>query len=399
MSVPGAKDDTIYLDHAATTAVDAEVLSVMMPYFAHRYGNPSSIYRLGQEARAALDRARASVARVLGCQPSEVLFTSGATESNNLALKGVAWDRRSRQGSDEPPPHIVTTRVEHHAVLHAAEALEEQGFAVTSVPCDAEGLVSAADVAAAIRPETCLVSVMYANNEVGTVQPIAEIAEVARERRIPFHTDAVQGAGSLPLKVDELGVDLLALSAHKFYGPKGVGVLYVRRGTPIAYQQFGGGQEGGRRGGTENVPLIVGLAAALEKADWLRDAYVTRCAGLRDRLFDGLREAIPEIETNGPPLGDRRLPNNLNVAVPGVQGETVLLGLDMEGVAASAGSACTTGNSEPSHVLRAMGLSDDRCRASLRFTVGRDNTAEEIDEAVDVVAETVSRARDLAGVT
>ncbi len=397
MHRPTAKDDTIYLDHAATTPVDPEVLAVMLPYFSERYGNPSSIYRLGQEARAALDRARASAARVLGCQPAEILFTSGATESNNLALKGVAWQRRLGQDPGAPAPHVVTTRIEHHAVLHAAEALAEQGFGVTYVPCDANGLVAPDDVAAAIRPETCLVSVMYANNEVGAVQPIAEIAALVRERGIPFHTDAVQAAGTLPLRVDDLGVDLLALSAHKFYGPKGVGLLYVRRGTPIAYQQAGGGQEGGRRGGTENVPLIVGLAAALEKADWLREAYTTRCAGLRDRLWEGVREAIPDAQRNGPADPAHRLANNLNLAIPGVQGETILLGLDMEGVAASAGSACTTGNSEPSHVLRAMGLSDERCRASLRFTVGRDNTTDEIDEAVDVLAEAVARVRELAG--
>ena len=398
MSFPSAKDDTIYLDHTATTPVDPEVLAVMLPYFSERYGNPSSVYRLGQEARAALDRARSSVARVLGCQPAEILFTSGATESDNLALKGIAWHRRLRQGAGDPPPHVVTTQIEHHAVLHAAQALEEQGVAVTYLACDEDGIVSPDDVAAALRPETCLVSVIYANNEIGAIQPIAEIGALAREHGIPFHTDAVQAAGTLPLRVDDLEVDLLALSAHKFYGPKGVGLLYVRHGTPIAYQQSGGGQESGRRGGTENVPLIVGLAAALEKADWLREAYTIRCAGLRDRLHAGIREAIPDAELNGPADPARRLVNNLNVAIPGVQGETILLGLDMQGIAASAGSACTTGNSEPSHVLRAMGLSDERCRASLRFTVGRDNTVEEIDEAVDVLAETVARARDLAGV-
>jgi cysteine desulfurase len=397
MPLPGSSDETIYLDHAATTPVDAEVLSVMLPYFAEQYGNPSSIYRQGQDARAALDRARASAARVLGCRPAEILFTSGATEADNLALKGVAWRRRLDAAPGAPPPHVVTTRIEHHAVLHAAEALAEQGFAVDYVPCDERGIVAVEDVAAAIRPETCLISVMYANNEVGAIQPIAEIAAVARERGIPFHTDAVQAAGMLPLRVDDLGVDLLALSAHKFYGPKGVGLLYVRQGTPIAYQQAGGGQEGGRRGGTENVPLIVGLAAALEKADWLRDAYATRCAGLRERLLEGIREAIPEVDVNGPTDPSRRLPNNLNVAIPGVQGETVLLGLDLQGVAASAGSACTTGNSEPSHVLRAMGLPEERCRASLRFSVGRDNTVDEIDEAVEALAETVGRVRELAG--
>lgn len=397
MTFPGSGDETIYLDHAATTPVDAEVLAVMLPYFSERYGNPSSIYRHGQEARAALDRARASAARVLGCRPGEILFTSGATEADNLALRGVAWRRRLDGAVGDPPPHVVTTRIEHHAVLHAAEALEEQGFAVSYVPCDGQGVVAVDAVAAEIRPETCLISVMYANNEVGSIQPIADIGALARERGIPLHTDAVQAAGMLPLRVDDLGVDLLALSAHKFYGPKGVGLLYVRQGTPIAYQQAGGGQEGGRRGGTENVPLIVGLAAALEKADWLRDAYATHCAGLRDRLLHGIREAIPEADLNGPFDPAQRLPNNLNVAIPGVQGETVLLSLDMEGVAASAGSACTTGSSEPSHVLRAMGLPEERCRASLRFSVGRDNTAEEIDEAVEVLVETVGRVRELAG--
>ncbi len=397
MSFDSARDDTIYLDHAATTPVDPEVLAVMLPYFSERYGNPSSIYRLGQEAHAALDRARSSVARVLGCQPGEILFTSGATESDNLAVKGVAWHRRLNQAPDDPPPHVVTTAIEHHAVLHSAEALERQGFAVSYVPCDVDGIVALADVAAALRPETCLISVIYANNEVGAVQPIAEINALARERGIPFHTDAVQAAGTLSLRVDVLGVDLLSLSAHKFYGPKGVGLLYVRRGTPIDFQQAGGGQEGGRRGGTENVPLIVGLAAALEKADWLRGPYTAHCAGLRDRLLAGIQEVIPDVDLNGPRDPARRLPNNLNVAIPGVQGETVLLSLDMQGVAASAGSACTTGNSEPSHVLRAMGLSDDRCRASLRFTLGRDNTAEEIDEAIDVLVETVARVRELAG--
>jgi cysteine desulfurase len=392
-----AADDTIYLDHAATTPVDPEVVEAMLPYFSERYGNPSSIYRLGQEARAALDDARASVARVLGCQPAEVLFTSGATESDNLALRGVAWHRRLRAPADAPP-HLVTTAVEHHAVLHTADALAEQGFDVTVVPCDAEGIVRVEDVESALRSETCLISVMHANNEVGAVQPLAAIGALARARGIPFHTDAVQAAGALPLKVDELGVDLLSLSAHKFYGPKGIGVLYVRRGTPIAWQQTGGGQEGGRRGGTENVPLAVGLAAALEKVERLRPAYVAHCAALRDRLWEGIRAALPDAALNGPADPARRLPNNLNLALPGVQGETVLLGLDMQGVAASAGSACTTGNSEPSHVLRAMGLSEERCRASLRFTVGRDNTPAEIDDAVDVLAETVARVRELAGV-
>ncbi|HEU5431032.1 MAG TPA: cysteine desulfurase family protein [Thermomicrobiales bacterium] len=398
MSATGAKDDTIYLDHAATTPVDPDVLAVMLPYFSGRFGNPSSIYRLGQEAHAALDQARGSIAEILGCGPSEIVFTSGATESDNLALTGTAWQARNRRSPDDASPHIVTTAIEHHAVLHAAEQLERRGFAVTYVQPGADGVIAIDAVAAAIRPETRLISVMYANNETGAIQPVAAIGAIAKARGIPFHIDAVQAAGLLPLRVDELGADLLSLSAHKFYGPKGVGLLYVRRATPIEFQQRGGGQESGRRGGTENVPGIVGMAAALEKATWLRNAYATHCAGLRDRLLEGLREAIPDLAVNGPLEPAKRLPNNLNVAIPGVQGETALLSLDMEGVAASAGSACTTGNSEPSHVLRAMGLPDELCRASLRFTVGRDNTINDIDETIDIVSDVAVRIRGLAGV-
>ena len=395
--MPFPADETIYLDHAATTPTDPEVVAAMLPYFHDRFGNPSSVYRLGQDGRAALDEARASVAEVLGCRATEVVFTSGATEGDNLALSGVAWAARLRSPGG-PPSHIVTTAVEHSAVLHTARWLERQGFAVTYVGCDGEGLVAAADVAAAIRPETCLVTVMYANNEVGAIQPVAEIARLARERGVPVHTDAVQAAGTLPLDVDELGVDLLTLSAHKFYGPKGVGLVFVRKGTEIAWQQHGGGQEGGRRGGTESVPLLVGQAVALARAERFRPAYVAHCAGLRDRLWEGLRAGIPGIALNGPADPARRLPNNLNVALPGVQGETVLLALDLEGIAASAGSACTAGKAEPSHVLETMGLSPERVRSSIRLTVGRGNTAEQIDDAVDVVVGAVARARGLAGV-
>jgi cysteine desulfurase len=389
--------DTIYLDHAATTPVHPSVVEAMLPYFTDRFGNPSSLYQLGQEGRAALDRARASVARVLGCQPAEILFTSGATESDNLALIGTVWERRLRL-PDGPVPHVVTTQIEHHAVLHAAQWLERQGFAVTYVPVDGQGFVDPDDVARAILPETCLVSVMTANNEVGAIQPIAEIGRVARDRGVAFHTDAVQAAGTLPLKVDDLNVDLLSLSAHKFYGTKGIGILYVRRGTPLAYQQHGGGQEGGRRGGTENVAGIVGLAVALERAEAVRPDYDRHCASLRDRLLAGLLEDVAGVALNGPADFERRLANNLNVAIDGVQGETVLLSLDMQGIAASAGSACTTGNAEPSHVLRALGYSEDRCRASLRLTLGWSNTAEQMDETVDVLADTVSRIRELSGV-
>jgi cysteine desulfurase len=350
-------DDTIYLDHAATTPLDPEVLAGMVPYFTERYGNPSSIYRLGQDSRAALDQARSSCARVLACDPGEIIFTSGATESDNLALRGVAWGAWLARANSGEKPHIVTTTIEHHAVLHTAHALAREGFTATYVGPDTLGLIDPKAIAAAVRPETCLISVMYANNESGAIQPVQEIAAVARDHGIPFHTDAVQAAGTLSLTVDDLAVDLLSLSAHKFYGPKGVGLLYARRGTPLEFQQQGGGQEQGRRGGTENVPGIVGLGLALEQADRWRDAYAAHCARLRDRLADRLVAAIPEAMLNGPSDPGLRLPNNLNVTIPGIQGATLLLSLDVLGVAASAGSACTTGNTEPSHVLSAMGLS------------------------------------------
>ena len=386
----------VYLDHAATTPLDPAVLLAMQPFLTSYFGNPSSIYRLGQEARAAVEAARAQVAGVLGCAPGEVLFTSGATESNNLALRGVAWSARLATPAD-PPPHLITTAIEHHAVLHTAESLARQGFRVTFVQPNGEGIVSPGAVAAAIERDTCLISVMLANNETGAVQPVAEIAEIARTSGIPFHTDAVQGAGLLSLNVDELGVDLLALSAHKFYGPKGVGLLYVRQGTPIDFQQTGGGQEQGRRGGTENVAGVVGMGVALQRAESFRGPYAAHCRAMRDRLAAGIFSRLPETVLNGPALDGPRLPNNLNVSIPGVQGETLLLALDLLDVSASAGSACTTGNSEPSHVLMAMGLSPDLCRSALRFTVGRETTSDQIDIAVEAVAEAVDRVRSLAG--
>jgi cysteine desulfurase len=388
---------TIYLDHAATTPVDPDVARAMQPYLTEHFGNPSSIYQVGQDGRAGLDRARASIARVLGCQPSEIVFTSGATESDNLALSGVAWQARLRDPSG-PMPHVITTAIEHHAVLDTAKWLARIGFAVDFAACDQRGIVSPETIEQLIRPETCLISVIYANNEVGSIQPVAMIGEIAKRRGIPFHIDATQAAGLLPLNVRDFGADLLSLSAHKFYGPKGVGLLYVRKGVAIAWQQHGGGQESGRRAGTENVAGIVGMAVALEKAEVRRGAYLEHCRDLRDRLAEGILENIPDVRLNGPEFGDDRLANNLHVEIPGVQGETVLLSLDMEGVEASAGSACTTGNSEPSHVLLAMGMDEERARASLRFSVGLTNTPDQIDDAIDTLVDTVNRIRELSAV-
>ncbi len=386
--------DSIYLDHAATTPVDPDVLRAMAPWFSEFFGNPSSIYQLGQQSRAGLDSARAQCANVLRCHPSEIVFTSGATESNNLALAGAVWSWRERNPNG-PAPHIVITAIEHHAVLHEAEWLASIGFGLTVVPVDAHGMVDAANIEAAIRPETAVISVMAANNETGAIQPLTAISEVARRHSVPFHTDAVQAPGLLPLDVDALGVDLLALSAHKFYGPKGVGLLYVRRGTPLSWQQLGGGQESGRRGGTENVPLIVGMGAALTLTERDREQYARDCQDLRNQLAREIDERVEGITLNGPPLDERRLANNLNLTIAGVQGETVLLNLDMADIAASAGSACTTGNSQPSHVLKAMGFSDDRCRTSIRLTVGRCNDSEQISEAAETLAEAVLRIREL----
>lgn len=386
----------VYLDHAATTPVDRAVLDAMLPYWTEHWGNPSSLYAAGRAARFALDEARATIAGILGCVAGEIIFTSGGTEGDNLALRGVIEAARVNGES----AHLITTRIEHHAILHTAEYLEGDGVAVTYLPVDTAGFVDPVAVEAAIRPDTRLISVMYANNEIGAIQPLAEIGAIARARGIPFHTDAVQAAGSLPLNVDALNVDLLTIAAHKFYGPKGIGALYVRGGVPMRYQQRGGPQEGDRRGGTENVAAIVGMATALARADADRDAYNTRCRSLRDRLIDDILATIPGARLNGPrpggPDGDRRLANNVNVAFEGVEGEGLIIALDLEGVAASSGSACTTGATEPSHVLRAIGVPDDAIAGSLRLTVGRDNTPDQIDDVLALLPEIVARLRDSA---
>ncbi len=378
----------IYLDHAATTPVSPTVLEAMLPYWQQLWGNPSSLYNAGRQARTAIDQARTAVAQVLGCAANEIVFTSGGTESDNLALKGVVAAAQAQGRAT----HIITTQIEHHAILHTADYLEQFGTAVTRLPVDAAGFVDPAAVAAAIRPETCLISIIYANNEIGTIQPLAEIAAIARHHNIPFHTDAVQAGGSLPLNVDQLGVDLLSLAAHKFYGPKGIGCLYIRTGTPILYQQQGGPQEGDRRGGTENVAGIVGFATALVEAEQHRATDHDHCKLLRDRLITGIMEAIPDCRLNGP-ITEQRLANNVNVAFAGVDGESLIIALDLAGVAASSGSACTTGATEPSHVLRAIGVPEAQISGSLRLTVGRGTTNNDIEQVVRLLPEIIAQLR------
>ena len=380
----------IYLDHAATTPADPEVVAAMLPWHSQEFGNPSTVYSLGLSAAEALQEARETVARAIVCSPEEVYFTSGGTESDNWALKGAA-DALEAKGK-----HIITSSIEHHAVLETTEYLEKRGFEVTRVPVDSGGLVDPEDVRRAFRPDTILISIMHANNEVGTIQPIAEIGRIAKEAGVLFHTDAVQTGGKIPLDVDALGVDLLSMSAHKFYGPKGVGLLYMRKKTKITPLLHGGGQERGRRAGTHNVPGIVGLAKALELAEARMAADAAREAPLRDRLWSGLEASIPCIFQNGDPA--HRLPCNLNVRLEGIEGESMILMLDMEGICVSSGSACTTGSLEPSHVLLAMGIPAENAHGSLRVTLGRSTTDEDIDYFLEVFPPIVARLREMSPV-
>lgn len=376
----------IYLDHAATTPLDPEVLDVMLPYFGEVYGNPSSVYGPGRKARAALDDARDIVAGVLGCESRELIFTSGGSESDNLALRGVASRNRERGN------HIICSQVEHHAVLHTCQDLERHGFDVTYLPVDAEARVSPADLAEALRPETVLVSVMTGNNEVGTLEPVRELAALTHSKSTAyFHTDAVQAFGKVPVRVDDLGVDLLSISAHKIYGPKGVGCLYVRMGTKIEPLITGGGHERNRRAGTENVAGIVGLAKAVEVAARDFDRDITRLRDVRDRLTDGLLASISGARVTGDP--NRRLPHHASFVIDDVEGDSLLMRLDREGVYASSGSACTSGSLEPSHVLLAMGISPREALSSLRLTVGKRTTEGDVDAAVEVIQEAVGALR------
>jgi cysteine desulfurase len=377
---------TVYLDNNATTAVDPRVLEAMLPYFGPLYGNPSSPYTLAQASRRAVEQARSSVAGALGCRPESVVFTSGGSESDNLAVKGAVFARAGR------PCHVVTTSIEHHAVLTTCEYLERRfGVAVTYLPVDGRGLVDPAAVERACGPDTALISVMFANNEVGAIQPIGEIGRIARRLGVPFHTDAVQAVGKVPIDVEALQVDLLSLSGHKLYGPKGVGALYVRPGTPMDPLSHGGTHERGLRAGTENVPGIVGLGTAVRLCAEEMDAERTRLARLSARLQRGIVERVAEVTVNG--AADFRLPGTLNVSFHFVEGESVVLELDLAGIATSTGSACTTESMAPSHVLTAMGVEPNCAQGSVRFSIGRFNTDEDVDRVLEALPPIVDRLR------
>jgi cysteine desulfurase len=378
----------IYMDYAATTPVRSEVLGAMLPYFSDAFGNPSSVHSCGQSSRQAVEDARAQLAVLIGCVPDEIIFTSGGSEADNHALKGVAGANRGRGN------HIITTAIEHHAVLETCRFLAENGYEVTYLPVNESGLVDPQAVQAALTPRTTLVSIMLANNEVGTIEPIEEIAAIVSKAGVYFHTDAVQAAGHIPIDVNRLGVDLLSLSGHKLYGPKGIGALYIRRGTRIDSFIHGGGQEKGRRAGTENVPSIVGLGKAAELARQELSAEMVRLSLLRDRLVSGILNSIEYVKLNGHPV--LRLPNNVNISVEGAAGEALLLNLDMEGICVSTGSACSTTTHEPSHVLTALGIPAERAHSSLRMTLGHWTTAAEIDRVLEVLPSVVSKLRAMS---
>lgn len=378
----------IYLDYNATTPVDRAVLEAMLPYFAENFGNASSIHSSGQRGRSAVDAARDSVAALIGAKPAEVVFTSGGTEADNLALLG------SVMASNQSRKHVITTAIEHHAVLNAAQALEKQGIEVTYVSVGSGGVVDPQDIRRALRPETILISVMHANNELGTIQGIGEIGRIAAEADVYFHCDAVQSAGKMPLDVNRLGVDLLSVSAHKIYGPKGVGALYVRTGTPLEPQFHGGHHERDRRPGTENVPGIVGFGKAAELAKMNCETDAVRLGVFRDRLEEMLTGSLGSVYVNGD--RGRRVANTTNLAFAGAGGEALVIALDLQGISCSTGAACSSGAVEPSHVLLAIGLTADEARSSLRFSVGRATTSDEIDRAIAIIPPTVERLRALS---
>ena len=378
----------IYLDHSATTPTHPDVVKAMLPFFTDAFGNPSSVYSYGQEAKGAVEEARSKTAELIGARSEEIVFTSGGTEADNFAVKGVIY-ANGQKGN-----HIITTSIEHHAVMEVCKFLGRRGFTITYLPVDEYGLVDPDDVRKAITAKTILISIIHANNEVGTIEPVSEIGKIAKEAEVYFHTDAVQTVGHIPVSVDELKVDLLSISAHKLYGPKGVGALYVRKGTKLVSFMQGGEQEKRRRAGTENVPAIVGLGKAVELAGKEMDKEAERLAGLRDKLIKDLVEKIDHVHLNGHPT--RRLPNNVNVSVDFVEGESMLLNLDLEGICASTGSACSSASLEPSHVLLALGLPPEQAHGSLRFTLGRENSEEDTERVLNILPGIVAKLRAMS---
>jgi cysteine desulfurase len=378
----------IYMDHAATTYTSKEVLNEMLPFFAESFGNPSSVHQFGREVKRSIDLARERVAKAIGALPEEIYFTAGGSEADNLAIKGVAYANRNKG------KHIITSKVEHPAVLDTCVYLEKEGFEVTYLDVDQYGLIDLEELKAAIKEDTILISIMYANNEIGTIEPISEIAKIAKEKGIYFHTDAVQAIGSIRIHVKEQGIDMLSMAAHKFYGPKGVGALYVRKGVKLIAIIHGGAQERKRRAGTEDVPGIIGMGKAMELAYQHFDQNNARITALRDKLIKGIMEKVPYTRLNGHP--EQRLPNNTNFCFEYIEGESLLLNLDLKGIAGSSGSACSSGSLEPSHVLLAIGLPHEIAHGSLRLTLGEVNTEEDVDYVLEVLPEIVDRLRQMS---
>lgn len=378
----------VYMDYSATTYVKPEVLEEMMPYFTEKFGNPSSFYGISRETKRAIDTAREKIAKGLNCLPDEIYFTGGGSEADNWAIKGIA-SAHKKKGN-----HIITTKVEHHAVLHTCQYLEKNGFEVTYLDVDSEGFINLDDLRNAITDKTILVSIMFANNEIGTIQPVKEIGEICREKKVFFHTDAVQAVGNVPVDVKEMNIDMLSLAGHKIYGPKGIGVLYIKKGIRIDNLIHGGAQERNRRAGTENIAAIVGLGKAMELATSNIEEHMEKLAVLRDRLIDGLLK-IPYTYLNGP-KGDKRLPGNVNVRFRFIEGESILLSLDFKGVCASSGSACTSGSLDPSHVLLAIGLPHELAHGSLRLTLGAGSTEEDVDYVLEVTPPIIERLRNMS---
>jgi cysteine desulfurase len=378
----------VYMDYSATTYVKPEVLEEMLPYFTEKFGNPSSFYGISRETKRAIDNAREQVAKAINCLPEEVYFTGGGSEADNWAIKGIASAHKNKGN------HIITTKIEHHAVLHACEYLEKNGFEVTYLDVDDEGLIRLEDLKNAITDKTILVTIMFANNEIGSIEPIKEIGEICRENKIYFHTDAVQAVGNIPVDVKEMNIDMLSLAGHKIYGPKGIGVLYIKKGIKIDNLIHGGAQERNRRAGTENIASIVGLGKAIELATTNLEEHMKKLTILRDRLINGLLE-IPYTRLNGP-KGDKRLPGNVNVCFRFIEGESILLSLDFKGVCASSGSACTSGSLDPSHVLLAIGLPHEIAHGSLRLSMGDGSTEEDVDYVLEVVPPIIERLRNMS---